>query len=70
VKKRLRSAFINLPEVEHRVQHLGERRHISRDINFECSQLIEVVGASDINVVSDRDFITLIDLRNAECPVY
>jgi hypothetical protein len=23
------------PEVEHRVQHLGERRHISRDINLE-----------------------------------
>jgi len=36
VKKRFKVSLDELPEVEHRVvQHLGERRHISRDINLE-----------------------------------
>jgi len=36
VKKRFKVSLDDLPEVEHRVvQHLGERRHISRDINLE-----------------------------------
>src|SRR6185436_3728094 len=36
VKKRFNVSLEDLPEVEHRiVQHLGERRHISRDINLE-----------------------------------
>ena len=36
VKKRFKVSLDDLPELEHRVvQHLGERRHISRDINLE-----------------------------------
>ena len=36
VKKRFNVSLDDLPEVEHRVvQHLEERRHISRDINLE-----------------------------------
>jgi uncharacterized membrane protein len=36
VKKRFKISLDDLPEVEHRVvQHLGERRHISRDTNLE-----------------------------------
>src|ERR1051325_3373353 len=36
VKKRFKVSFDELPEVEYRVvQHLGERRHISRDTNLE-----------------------------------
>ena len=36
VKKRFKVSLDDLPEVEHRVvEHLGERRHISRDINLE-----------------------------------
>jgi len=36
VKKRFKVSLDDLPEVEHRVvQHLGERRHISRDVNLE-----------------------------------
>src|SRR4026208_1906300 len=36
VKKRFKVSLDELPEVEHRVvQHLGERRHISRDTNLE-----------------------------------
>lgn len=36
VKKRFKVSLDELPEAEHRVvQHLGERRHISRDINLE-----------------------------------
>jgi uncharacterized membrane protein len=36
VKKRFKVSLDDFPEVEHRVvQHLGERRHISRDINLE-----------------------------------
>ena|ERR1051325_9306276 len=36
VKKRFKVSLDELPEVEHRVvEHLGERRHISRDINQE-----------------------------------
>ena len=36
VKKRFKVSLDDLPEVEHRVvQRLGERRHISRDINLE-----------------------------------
>src|SRR5687768_15939352 len=36
VKERFKVSVDDLPEVEHRVvQHLGERRHISRDFNLE-----------------------------------
>ena len=36
VKKRFKVSLDDLPEIEHRVvEHLGERRHISRDINQE-----------------------------------
>jgi uncharacterized membrane protein len=36
VKKRFKVSIDDLPEVEHRVvEHLSERRHISRDINLE-----------------------------------
>jgi len=36
VKKRFKVSLDSLPEAEHRVvQHLGERREISRDINLE-----------------------------------
>ena len=39
VKKRFKVSLDDLPEVEHRVvQHLGERRHISRDINLEFEE--------------------------------
>ena len=39
VKKRFKVSLDKLPEVERRVvQHLGERRHISRDTNLEFEQ--------------------------------
>ena len=44
----------------------GGNRNLVQQTSEQCSQLIEVVGASDIHVLSDRDFITLIDLCNAE----
>src|SRR6185503_12378392 len=44
----------------------GGNRNLIQQTSEQCSQLIEVVGTSDIHVFSDRDFITLIDLCNAE----
>ena len=44
----------------------GGNRNLVQQTSEQCSQLIEVVGAGDIHVFSDVDFVPLIDLGNAE----
>ena len=52
VKKRFNVSLEDLPEVEHRiVQHLGERRHISRDINLEFEKKLTLGHDSPIGLL-------------------
>ena len=45
VKKRFKVSLDDLPEVEYRVvQHLSERRHISRDISSKSSSIADAVN--------------------------
>ena len=52
VKKRFNVSLEDLPEVEHRiVQHLGERRHISRDTNLEFEKKLTLANDSPIGLL-------------------